>query len=132
MQNEGLPEPAPIWFMLFLLHFETKKAVFLLLTLQTLLHIMVLNLKTPLPKDVDTNFKRWVNLVFTFLLKLNLWACFSNLGLLKASTFPEVLYPNFSILLTVTTSTLNSFVHLVKKSFIELLQFDGTMVGTQM
>ena len=132
MQNEGLPEPAPIWFMLFLLHFETKKAVFLLLTLQTLLHIMVLNLKTPLPKDADTNFKRWVNLVFTFLLKLNLWACFSNLGLLKASTFPEVLYPNFSILLTVTTSTLNSFVHLVKKSFIELLQFDGTMVGTQM
>lgn len=96
MQNEGLPEPAPIWFMLFLLHFETKKAVFLLLTLQTLLRIMVLNLKTPLPKDVDTNFKRWVNLVFTFLLKLNLWACFSNLGLLKASTFPEVLYPNFS------------------------------------
>ena len=47
VQNEGLPEHAPrsigILVYLFLLHFETKKAVFLLLTLQTLLRIIVLN-----------------------------------------------------------------------------------------
>lgn len=60
-----------------------------------MLHDDVLNLKILPWWCVGKNFKRWVNLVFTFLLKLTLWVCFSNLGLSKPQ-LPLKFDPNIS------------------------------------
>lgn len=131
--RDSRPIPYPSVFLVYLslLHFETKRAV-----KNSIFFVDFINIVTQWYLKSENTISMMCCYKFQKVSKFgfyfSLWVCSSNLGSLSLNCPWSSNQTSFTALLNATISTLNSFVHLVKKWATLIWQHCGKNTNVKM